>query len=269
MKNFELTLYDQNIWGNFSLPQGIGNRNFLIRDIISDCDPDVCCFQEFNRETTGKGEFGLDKLLADKYNELDGIKEPNHATIFYRKDKFDVIKSGYHTYSGMNPGGYKTLTWAVLKERESEILLGIISTHFWYKTKEEIHNLQRLENAKEMLCVVEKIKTEYDIPIFACGDFNCGKYLNSYAPIELIKQNMIEVKDIAEKTTNANTCRVCPKMNEKGIYDVEAYEGIYDIDYVFLSDASKVKLHSYEVDESRRACNSSDHNPLIVKATIY
>lgn len=271
MDKINIVLYNQNIWGNYSPPDAIANRNELIRDLVFSYKADICCFQECNTKTSRAGKNAIDKLLAEQYVEVNvgGGLSGNQAPIFYKPNKYEVCESGLHIFTGINPFEEKSFTWCVFREKSSNILFGIISTHFWFKGPEDEHNLQRLKNAEELMAVVDYMKAKYNIPIFASGDFNCGKDMYSIAPITYIKQTMFEVREIAKQTTNLKTCRKPPIMNEKGLYDVEAYEGYMTIDYIFLSRKENVEVHSFDVDVSKTACNSSDHSPLIMKATIY
>lgn len=269
MKKSEIVLYNQNIWGGFSESHAIANRNGLLREIIFDYQADICCFQECHARSSRQGENAIQKLIGEVYAEVPTeAEEKNSTPVFYRKDRFNVIESGYHLFTGYNDVNSKSLTWCVLEDRENGVMLGVTSSHFWFKGPEEEHTLQRLENAKEMLAYVELIKEKYDIPVFSCGDFNCGEGHHDPAPIHFIKKHMVDVRDIAKETTYVHTCHDYPERNEMGLYDGEPFECTMTLDYVFLSDNKRVEVHSFKVDNGKRAYNSSDHCPLIIKATL-
>ena len=59
-----MRIYSHNIWGNFSSKECIGNRNYLIKELIDGVNPDFCCFQECNPSTSRFGETSISKLRS-------------------------------------------------------------------------------------------------------------------------------------------------------------------------------------------------------------
>lgn len=270
MSKIDITLYNQNVWGNIGIYQTVSNRNGLIRDMIFDYSADVCCFQECAPDTIRKGETDIAKLLSERYEEVPtSAGNSNYTPIFYNKHKYNVVESGYCAFPGFNDLNSKSLTWAVLEEKTSRIMFGVVSTHFWYQCRGKIDDLQRLENAKILLSYVKSINLKYDIPVFAAGDLNSGLFSDTEVGTWLyIKENIFDTRNIAEFTTNAMTCHRYPEMNENGIYEASTDRCDCTLDYIFLNDKKNVEIHSFDVDRSERSFISSDHCPIILKATI-
>ena len=96
-----IRLYNQNVWGNMSKGNEIANRNQLIRSLVQDYQADVCTFQECNPTTTRRVADALQLLLSDVYAEAcSQDAEHNFTPVFYRKDKYREIESGFHPYEG-------------------------------------------------------------------------------------------------------------------------------------------------------------------------
>lgn len=271
MNELNLVLYNQNIWGNYGGGNSVSNRNELVCQMIKEYGADICCFQECNPNTSRSDNVDIEALLSYQYSEVPtSVKNQNFTPIFYDKDKYEVINSGYCAFPGFNDINSKSFTWCVFKDNNSEIQFGIISTHFWYKNRGEVDDLQRLENAKTVLSCVNSLKLRYDIPVFVFGDLNSGIGASTEEKTWLyMKENMLDLRDIAKVTTSAKTCHIAPVKNEQGIYDTKTGECLFTLDYMFLSDDKNVTVHSFEVDNSDYSWSSSDHCPIIAKVTIF
>ena len=144
-----MKLYDQNIWGNFGVNDAVGNRKYLVNEMVREQDADICCFQECNPGTMRAGKDSIQNLLSDKYIEICIDKaNVNFTPVFIRKDTFDVIEEGYLPYPGLNDINSKSVTYAVLREKKSGKVFTAASTHFWWEFGKESDE-QRIENAIE------------------------------------------------------------------------------------------------------------------------
>ena len=270
MSKLDLVLYNQNIWGNFSSPHCVSNRNALISGLISKHGADVCCFQECNPTTSRADGVDLAVLLSPRYAEVPTfVGKQNFTPIFYNKEKLKVISSGFCAFPGFNDINSKSLTWCVLADKVSSIPFGVISTHFWYKASGEIDDLQRLENAKIVLSYVKSLELRYNVPVFVCGDLNCGiGAKNGEGIYHYLKENLLDIRDIAPITTSVMTCHAAPAINEFGRYEDKVGACVCTLDYMFLSSNHNTEVHSFAVDQSDFAWNSSDHCPLIAKISV-
>ena len=102
-----ITFYSQNVW-NYNPSE---YRNKLIRSLVSDFDADICSFQECGLTTNRVGECPLPSLMADTYEEVcKEFADRNFTPVFYKKEKFNLIDSGYVLYEGLNDVNSKSIT---------------------------------------------------------------------------------------------------------------------------------------------------------------
>lgn len=265
-----MILYDQNIWGNFSHEQTVGNRKYLINEMIREQDPDICCFQECNPKTMRKGDNGIGELLADSYTEICSDKaDINFTPVFIRKSKFDVICEGYFQYDGLNDIGSKSATYAVLKRNDGGKAFAVVSTHFWWDHGEK-SDRQREENACELKRLANKLTSEYGVPVIISGDFNSGREPQSQGPAgynKMIGLGFIDARMCSKRTTDKFTCR--SKYPERTADDryINGCQPEYSIDHIFLY-GDRVNADSFDVVTEQKALDSSDHCPLIFKFDI-
>jgi len=261
-------LYNQNVWGGMPKNDEIANRNQLVRSLIQDYQPDICTIQECSPNTTRKVEDALPLILSDVYAEACSHEaERNYNAIFYRKDKYLEIESGYHKYDGLG-GDSKAVTWAVLERVADGKRFGIASTHFWFKHLSEEDVLLRLQNAEDLEEVCKNMQEMYDIPVIVAGDFNNGKEsIQGDGPYQaMLQKGFADVRYSAMDSTECHTVHHYPTRNEKGEY---AYGDMpySTIDYIFLYKTEKLVAQRFQIDTSEKALCSSDHCPMIVDFT--
>lgn len=270
MKQIDITIFGQNIWGNMAKTECISNRNGCVKNMIVAYDADICCFQECNPKTSRVGDTAIELLLEDVYEEVPTeAGKINYTPVFYRRDRFNVIESGFTPYEGLNDSGSKSITWAVLEEKERGVKFGIISTHFWWKSTGEVDNAQRLENAAVLLARINDLKDRYDIPVFATGDLNCGKNASQgEEPYQWLADRLVDARLHADVTTDVLTHHPYPWRDANNIYHATFTTPQRTLDHLFVTEHPNVHLNSFAVDTSAVALTSSDHCPLIVKATV-
>ena len=261
-----MKIYNQNIWGNFSDKECIGNRNELIKELISDINPDFCCFQECNPSTSKKGDNSICVLLEKEYSEvLPQYSSKNFTPIFYKKEKFRYLCGDYVVFSGLNDWNSKSFTWAVFEELSTGDKIAVISTHFWWKYTGEEDNLQRRDNAKEIMGIVKYISATFNIPILICGDLNSGHKAKQGPDTynTMLNYGLKDVRTLLDDYYDADTCSsIYPKHTDTGYY----YDGVmpdFTIDYIFIYKDEKIKALNFEVINTQVARDSSDHSPLI------
>lgn len=258
-----IKLYNHNIWGTFAPHQKVGNRNKLIKNLIFGEMPDFCCFQECNPETFRSGE-SIEGLIASHYVEVPTIMgKKNFSPVFYNKERFTVVYSDWVKYTGLNDLDSKSVTRGVFEEKATGKRVAVCSTHFWWQIGEE-HTLQRMNNAAELKAAVEEIIEKFGIPVIVSGDLNNG--LNAEQdtrPYEkMIADGFIDIRNVAEVTTDSHTCHEYPTLNEKDEY-VNGPEPFFTLDYIMTYGEKALRPVKFEVLTSKDALNSSDHCPLI------
>ena len=272
MKEIKLTIYDHNIWGNMPSTSKISNRNAAVAELVELYSADIVSFQECNPKTSREPSVDIAKMLCDEYNEAcPDMAGVNFTPLFYKKNRFSVIEEGFVSYEGKNDQNSKSLTYAVLEERESGVRFGAICTHFWWEAKSEADNLQRIENARVLLSYVDMIKNKYDVPVFAMGDLNCGKFSDQgEEPYLYLCERLLDVRETAPVSTDTLTHHEYPIRDEKDIYHVPLDKTPYrTLDHSFVTEHKCVALDSFAVDTSDMAYISSDHFPLIAEVRVF
>lgn len=259
-----LTLYDQNIWGNFSRENAVANRNSVIRRLIEAHNADVCCFQECNPKTSRNAENDISALLAPVYAEAGNIAE-NFTPVYYRRERFELIEWGFHTFEGKNDLNSKSLTYAVLSEKVGGTRFGVISTHFWWESKSAEDDEQRVKNAETILEYVARLAEKFNIPIFAMGDLNCYEGSDVY---KTLCHKLYDLRKIAAETTDTMTHHDYPIRGDDGLYRAANVKPVRTLDFIFANTQKSVLIERFSVDCSERALTSSDHCPLIAHISL-
>ncbi len=265
-----IKLYNQNIWGNFAATECIGNRNYLIRDLIFEYGADICGFQECNPTTSREKSVDIAKLLQPIYSEIPtDIGNNNFTPIFYREDRFTVINSGWEKYEGKNDLDSKSITWCVLEEKFSGRKLAYVSTHFWWMYESEEDFSQRLKNVEQIYALMQKLKECYDVPVIMAGDLNCGENsCQGTAPVEKMTElGLVNLAQIAEKKEGHFTEHPYPIRGERDIY-YGNFKPIHTLDHAFMLPDNRVYVREFIVDSSEKALSSSDHCPLKIEIEL-
>ena len=266
------SIYNHNIWNN----KPSEYRNGLTRSMVRDCDADICTFQECGPETNRMGETPIQELMSDVYTEV-GPGQSNFTPVFFKTEKFTLIDSGYFGYDGKNDVNSKSVTWAVLEEKETKKRFGVAATHFWWMWHAEEDFEQRLKNAEQLKVLCDEILAKYDVPIIIGGDFNNG--INSPqgdgAYHKMVAEGFVDVRHLADETTDAYTVAfdlenpnpLYPTLTEDGKY-INGYKSTMTIDFIFLYGKDNVHFSKFDVRADGTSLNASDHRPLIAHFEI-
>ena len=255
-----IKVFSHNVWNKKPTEW----RNKLIREMITEADADFCTFQECASWTVRSGDAPLDKLMADSYLELmEEIQGKNFTPVYYKKDKFSVIDSGYHAYTGLNDADSKSVCWGVFQDKETGEKIAIASTHFWWMYESEKDNLQRLQNVDELKTVCDEIIKKNNVPVIIGGDFNNG-FNADQGDMPYKKMLQVGFSDIrltAKETTDMLTHHTEPLLKEDGTWENKDMP-IRTIDYIFTYGEG-IKAEKFQVLTSEKALVSSDHCPLL------
>ena len=262
-----ICIYNHNIWNN----KPSEYRNGLTRSMIRDCNADICTFQECGPETNRMGETPIQELMSDIYTEV-GPGQSNFTPIFFKTEKFSLIDSGYFCYEGKNDVNSKSVTWAVLEEKETKKQLGVVATHFWWMWHAEEDFVQRLKNAEQLKALCDEILAKYDVPIIIGGDFNngFGSFQGDEPYHKMVSDGFVDVRHLADETSDEKTC-TCnfediwtsyPVLTDDGKY-VDGKPSTVTIDYIFTYGNKNVHFSKFNVRTDETSLNASDHRPLI------
>ena len=256
-----ITIYDQNVW-NYS---PASYRNTLIRSLISEFDADICAFQECGPETNRSARLALPALMEDEYLEVcPEYANVNFTPVFYKKDKFLLLDSGYFLYDGLNDSDSKSVTWAVFEEKNSSDKFAVISTHFWWMFTSEKDNEQRLRNVDQLYEISNYIIKKHNVPVIIGGDFNNGKNsMQGEEPYKyMLEKGFCDIRLSAKETTDEYTHHEYPILNGDSIYEKGSLPE-KNLDYIFTYGNYPLKAKKFDIITTQNALDSSDHCPLI------
>lgn len=192
----------------------------------------------------------------------DGKEKGEFAPIFYKEDRFTVLKSGTFWLSetpdkvskGWDADLERIATWAVFKDKNTREEFIFMNTHF-----DHIGNIARVESAK----LLKKKATELagNLPLILTGDFNLIP--ESEGIKTLIqpdgKNTLINASSEAKFTYG-------PYWTSSG-FDNRPFPERKVIDYIFLKGISKVIKYAV-FSEMLEDVFLSDHCPVFAQVEL-
>lgn len=179
----------------------------------------------------------------------DGHSSGEYSAIFYLKDRFELLENNTFWLSetpdepsyGWDADCRRIVTWAHLKDLDSDKTLFVFNTHF-----DHIGKTAREESAK---LLVRKIKEIADdgATVFITGDFNA---LIRNSIFEPIVNEYYSARRFAEKTDNIKS------FNFYGRWYLSR-----NIDFIFYKNAKALAFRT--VSENYGVEYISDHYPII------
>lgn len=179
----------------------------------------------------------------------DGKEAGEYAAIFYKKDKYEPVKSGtfwlsgtdlHHPNKGWDAVLPRICTWVELKDKQSGKIFYHFNTHF-----DHVGVKARAESAKLIMRKVREIAGTS--PAILTGDFNVDQHSDSYQ--EFIKSGFL--KDAFE---------VAPiKMAFNGTFNAFNPNGFTEsrIDHVFLTDDIKALRYGVLTESYRKSLSNT------------
>lgn len=239
------------------------NRKDLAANVIKFYDVDV---------------FGAQEVLHHQLTELlvrlpgygyvgvgreDGKTKGEYAPIFYKTDRFNVVKSGnFWLAEDMNAVGKKgwdaacerVATWAILQDKESGKKFFFLNTHLDHMGK-----VARHEGASLVLEQVKKLSE--GLPAIVTGDFNAGPEED---PIRVLTR-----KSDPRHLTHTRTIAPLKYGPEWTFHDYGRIpnEKREWIDYIFVKGNINVLRHGV-LTETLNNLYPSDHCPILSTLVI-
>ncbi len=203
----------------------------------------------------------LDSVLTDYASvgvgRSDGIREGELNPVFYKKDRFDLVRTITFWLSetpdvpgsmGWGASLPRVVTWMELADRKDHSHFFFFNTHFAHDS-----DSARIMSSKILLEEVGRIAS--DFPFIITGDFNMLPSSTGYAiltgPAESIPL-MNDSYEISEKNPEG------PGYTFNGFSD---RPGRGRIDYVFVRNGMKVLSHK-TTTKKERGIYISDHWPV-------
>lgn len=136
--------------------------------------PDILGMQEVVKNQLDDLKKCLPQYTALGVGRADGKEKGEYCSLFYKADRFELVKNGDFGLSetpdsigkkGWDAACERIVTWAVLKDKLSGKEIAAFNTHF-----DHVGKVARSESAK---LILEKIKQiAGDLPVIVTGDFN-------------------------------------------------------------------------------------------------
>jgi len=218
---------------------------------------------------------GTQEVLVNQLNDLkmrlpeyqvigvgreDGKEKGEYSAIFYKKDRFEEIQSGWFWLSetpevagskGWDGACERIATWAILKERTSGREVFFMNTHL-----DHVGKIARQEGVTLLLNRAKELGK--GIPVIITGDFNSRPDSEVFRHVTASGE-FLDSRLIAEKVSGASGT-----FHAFGRIPEEKQEFI---DYIFVT--KEFVSNSYEVlPEKRNDIFVSDHMPVVTRLTL-
>lgn len=225
-------------------------RCMSVLQTILKCLPDTVGFQEATPEWMAI----LEENLGGIYDHVgvgrdDGENKGEHAAIFYRKDRFELVETGTMWLSdtpdvvSKYEGGYhyRIFTYAILKEKQSEKEMMVINTH--------LEDSSGKARRKQVAVLMDFIGEHPDYPTVLTGDFNSKR---SSAEHRAVTEILADSFEIAQTKEDEHTLLTNGTV----------------VDYAFVSPQSIEVLDYRVVLEKENGMLPSDHAPVLIQYSI-
>lgn len=258
-KNTPITVASYNLRYN-TANDGVNawpNRKEMVKALVT--------FHEFDIFGTQEGLRGqLDDIAELKEFAFlgsgrdDGKQAGEHSAIFYRKDRFKVLKSGDFWLSETpdKPGkGWdatccnRICSWAKFKDLTTKKEFYFFSVHFDHQGVEA-----RRQSGKLMVQKIQEIAK--DAPAICAGDFN------STPETEQIKEMQTLLND-------SQKASITPPYGPEGTFNAFKFDAPMKnrIDYIFVDKRISVLKYGVLTDAKEQRY-PSDHQPVVIKVII-
>lgn len=253
-----LRIMSFNIWGDY-FGNPVEEREAGIGEVIEKYSPDILGMQE---ATPAWNRSGLYKSLEAEYGFVDvsAYVGNNFDTLIYKKDKLDLIDSGYVKYFD-TPDSSKAAAWGVFEEKLSKKRLAVFCTHFWWRYfGDPEHDLIRVSNAALLTAKAFELVEKYKLPVVGLGDLNSDYSMPTLTYLRAAEWSLAQRE--AVESSNVGSHHGDPVRGEDGKYHGEKTAKDYtkSIDHIFFR--GDIKPQKFDVVEDQFALDASDHSPI-------
>ncbi len=219
--------------------------------------PDIVGMQEVMKNQFDDLKERLPQYTALGVGRADGKEKGEYCSLFYKTDRFDLVKNGNFGLSekpdsigkkGWDAACERIVTWAVLKDKVSGREVAAFNTHF-----DHVGSVARRESAKLILREIRLIAG--DLPVILTGDFNGT--LDS-EPVKILTEDGMKNACITAKVAYGPTW----SFHDFGRLPVERRTLI---DFIFVKGSVEVERYRTIGDKPDNGY-LSDHAP--VAATL-
>ncbi len=248
-------------WGGLYMP--ISQRNEGFHSVIDAYDPDVIGIQEVSdtwSELIPK-EYGHIYEFVNRRTPDD--KFYNLSTIMYKKEKFELIKSGLQYFAYNGPNKIRLVDWAILKDKATEKKFAFFNTH-WCFYKEAVQDAERIWNARENAVIIRSVMAANpDVKhAFSTADYNTL----AEHPIAVEFRKYAELVDSMELARDAgNPYDIVGGCSHPGT-NREGFTAGGRIDNIYVTP--NMKVHCYHTILWNGVEHVSDHSPKYADFTL-
>jgi len=237
-------------WGTYLTVEMRAEGFKGVMDIYS---PDVAGIQEVSETWYSE----IPKMYGDKYEfvypRTPDDKFINMSAVWYKKEKFDLLDSGlqYFTYTG--PNKIRLVTWAILKDKETEKKIAFFDTHWMFFRGDDS---ERKAHSEEYAVIINKVMADHpDVAYaFATADFNT-KPDHEYIANFTRDAHLVNSRDLAKEAgTLKNDAGGCTKPGTE-----RKTKSGGPIDHIFVTD--NMQILAYETILWNGVEHVSDHSP--------
>lgn len=246
---YETTADQGNLWAD---------RKVYVANLIRFHDFDVFGTQEGYKNQLDDIQTQLPEYARYGIGRDDGITKGEHSAIFYKKDRFELLKSGdfWLSETPEKPGfGWdarinRICSWVQLKEKKSGRKFYCFNVHYDHQGM-----VARRESSKLLLVKIKLIAG--DAPVLLTGDFNGNHSTEWYqliADSDLLRDTFKEVK--------------YPYVNNGTFQSFgRNYTAADIIDHIFITRHFSVKRWGVLTD-SYNGKFPSDHFPVMAEVQL-
>lgn len=225
--------------------------------------------------------FGVQEALKDQMDNLnemlpeygwfgvgrdDGIEAGEYMSVFYLKNRFQVIEQSTFWLSetpetptkGWDAACYRVVTWGKFKDLNTDKVFYLFNTHFDHKGE-----VARVESAKLLLQSIANIAG--DAPIIVTGDFNSSPETEPY---QIIVNGL--PGDESTKLIDSKGISKYPHHGPNGTITRFESANLPDnktIDYVFVQHGVSVLYHG-TLSDTFDGKFPSDHMPVLAEVVV-
>ncbi len=270
---------------------GVKPREAGIENTLRKLRPDIAALQEVCRNWWASPMFAH---LASDYgivrgDEADAVRRAgplpqpksgkkmpvgcNHNPLLYRKDRLNLLDSGFDIFHIALGGCSKAVTWAVFEDKRNGRRFISFSTHFWFKSNGPESDAIRELNVRHILWRVAEVRRKWGaIPVIGGGDLNSTP--GSLAHETFKREGYSNAMHVAKEKTARSATRTYhgyPKTDENGVYHGTVAPPGKDkpeqsIDHIFFTEG--IRAMRYDLDLDQETLDSSDHSPVVVDFLI-
>ena len=234
------------------------NRKDWVSSQILDLSLDVLGTQEGLPEQIAYLDSTLNEFDYAGVGRRDGISEGEHSAIFYRTDKFELLKKGNFWLSetpeevskGWDAAVIRICTYVLLRDKETNKRFWVFNAHL-----DHVGVTSRLEALKLVQERSASLNKEHD-PVLVMGDFNA---LPDSPPIKFLSKHFSDSREVTQKKPDG------PIGTFNGFDTTHPLD--IRIDYIFVSEGVEVKSYSV-MNDIQYSRTPSDHLPVVIDFTI-